>query len=318
MARRVATRISLEGVQQVVAGFKKAGDAAKGFHDRVKQSVGEGLDYVSKNSQHIESIGKGFATAGAMAAGGLMAVTKAAMDWESAWAGVQKTVDGDREQMAALEGDLRTLAKTMPSAHREIAGVAEAAGQLGIQRENVAAFTKTMIQLGETTNLSAETAATSMAQFMNIMGTSQSQVSRMGAAIVALGNDGASTEADIMALGQRLAATGNQMGLSEADVLAYANAMASVGIEAEAGGTAMSMSWKDIDRAVREGGKSLETIAATASPLLAATPEPVSLALSVPQATACSDNPACSRSGWKWIFGNRSCASLRSYGEVHR
>lgn len=64
-----------------------------------------------------------------------------------------------------------------------------------------------------------------------------------------------------MALSARLAATGAQMRMSEADVMGYANAMASVGIEAEAGGTAMSMAWKDIDKAVRDGGKSLNLIA---------------------------------------------------------
>lgn len=261
MARRVATRISLEGVQEVVAGFKRAGDAAKGFGDSVQQSVGKGLDYVNKHSQTIDQLGRGFSIAGALAAAGLGAVTKAAMDWESAWTGVEKTVDGTAAEMATLEGSLRELARTMPTTHRDIAAVAEAAGQLGIKRDSIAQFTKTMIQLGETTNLSAEEAASSLAQLMNVMGTSTKDVGRLGAAIVALGNDGASTERDIVMLAQRLAGTGNLMRMSEADVLAYANAMASVGIEAEAGGTAMSMTWKDIDKAVREGGRSLETIA---------------------------------------------------------
>lgn len=168
-----------------------------------------------------------------LAAAGLGAVTKAAMDWETAWAGVEKTVDGTASEMDALESSLRSLATSMPATHREIAAVAEAAGQLGIAREDVASFTKTMVQLGETTNLSADTAATSLAQFMNIMGTSAASVGRLGATLVALGNDGASTEADIMALSARLAATGAQMRMSEADVMGYANAMASVGIEAE-------------------------------------------------------------------------------------
>lgn len=261
MARRVATRISLEGVQQVVAGFKQVGSAAKATAEDVRSGLGKALDGVSKHSGTINQLGKGFSIAGAMAAGGLAMLTKSAMDWQSAWAGVLKTVDGTPKQLATLEDSLRTLARTMPATHTEIAAVAEAAGQLGIQTPNVAAFTKTMIQLGETTNISAEGAASTLAQFMNIMGTAQGDVDRLGAALVALGNDGASTEADILMLGQRLAGTGRQMGLTEADVLATANAMSSLGIEAEAGGTAMSMSWKMIDRSVREGKDRLELLA---------------------------------------------------------
>jgi len=221
MARRVATILALDGVQQVVAGFQQAGAAAKTFAGSVSGNVGKALDGVSKHSATISTLGRGFTIAGGLAAAGLGAVTKAAMDWETAWAGVEKTVDGTASEMDALESSLRSLATSMPATHREIAAVAEAAGQLGIAREDVASFTKTMVQLGETTNLSADTAATSLAQFMNIMGTSAASVGRLGATLVALGNDGASTEADIMQLSARLAATGAQMRMSEADVMGY-------------------------------------------------------------------------------------------------
>ena len=261
MARRVATRLSLEGVQQVKAGLAQIGASAAATANQIEGRLGKALDGVSKHSATINQVGKGFSIAGAGAAGGLAMLTKAAMDWESAWTGVLKTVDGTPAQLATVEESLRSLARTMPATHREIAAVAEAAGQLGIATPNVAAFTQTMIQLGETTNISAEGAASTLAQFVNIMGTSQDQVDRLGASLVALGNAGASTESDILMLGQRLAGTGRQMGLSEADVLAVANAMSSLGIEAEAGGTAMSMSWKLIDRSVREGSDRLETLA---------------------------------------------------------
>ena len=247
-----------------VAAMAKASASAKAHADQIGKSLDKASTYVDKHSQTIDKIGRGFALAGAAAGASLVAVTRAAMGWESEWAGVEKTVDGTREQMAGLEAQLRAMARSMPATHQEIAAVAEAAGQLGVARENVAAFTRTMIQLGETTNLGADTGATQFAQFMNIMKTAPSDVDRLAAALVALGNNGASTEADIMALSHRLAGTANQMDISEAAVLGFANAMASVGIEAEAGGTAMSLTWKQIDAAVREGGDSLELIARTA------------------------------------------------------
>lgn len=222
------------------------------------------LDAQRDNGKHWDTMSSGLLKMGVGAAAALGMIGKAAVDWQSQWAGVQKTVDGTAAQMGVLEGQLRSMARSMPASHEQIAAVAEAAGQLGVAREQVASFTKTMIQLGETTNLSADEAATIIAQFTNIMGTSRDDVGRLSSALVELGNNGASTEKDIMELAHRLAGAGAMFNLSEAQVLGLGNAMASVGIEAEAGGTAMTLAFNQIDRAVREGGSGLETLARTA------------------------------------------------------
>lgn len=201
---------------------------------------------------------------GGVLAGGLALSARAAMQWESAWAGVRKVVNGTPEQMAALERDLRGLATSMPVSAKEIAGVAEAAGQLGVETANIKKFTDTAIRLGVSTNLSAEDAATGLAKLGNIMGVTADQVDRAGAALVALGNDGASTEQDILQMAVRIAGAGRIVGLSEAKVLAYANALSSLGIEAEAGGTAISRVFLTIDGAARSGGATLDAFARTA------------------------------------------------------
>lgn len=199
---------------------------------------------------------------GILAGAGL--AVKAAVEWESAWAGVTKTVDGNAAQMAQLEGQLRSMARELPSTHQEIAAVAEAAGQLGIKRESITSFTRTMIALGETTDLTAEQAATAIAQISNVMGTSQGDVDRFGSALVALGNNGASTESQILEMAQRIAGAGKQIGLSETDVLAFSSALSSVGIEAEAGGSAISTAMVKIATAVNQGGEELDAFAKVA------------------------------------------------------
>jgi TP901 family phage tail tape measure protein len=214
--------------------------------------------------QAMESVGRGAMVSGAVIAAGLGLAAKAAIDWESAWAGVRKTVDGSPAEMAALEKELRNLATTLPATHEEIAGVAEAAGQLGIARGDIAEFTKVAIAMGVSTNLSADEAATGMARMANIMGTSAKDVDRMGSALVAVGNAGASTEAEILDMSLRIAAAGRQAGFSEGEVLGLANAMSSLGIQAEAGGTAISTVIKGINNAVMDGGESLEGFARVA------------------------------------------------------
>lgn len=234
------------------------------FGAETKKSMGEAEKATASSSRALDDLGSTAGRVGLAAATGLGLATKAAMDWESDWAGVTKTVDGTAAQMAVLEDELRGLATTLPATHSEIAGVAEAAGQLGVAREDITDFTRTMVDLGETTNLTAEDAATSIAQMANVMGTAPDEIDNLGAALVALGNDGASTEAQIIGMAQRIAGAGAQIGLAESDILAIANAAASMGIEVEAGGTAVSRVFTDMAKATAQGGEKLDLFARTA------------------------------------------------------
>lgn len=193
------------------------------------------------------------------------AAVNSAIQFESAFAGVRKTVDGTEEDFAKLEQGIQDMAKTMPQSASDIAGVAEAAGQLGIQTDSILDFTKTMIMLGDATNLSSEEAATQLARFANIVQMSQDNFDRLGSSVVALGNNLATTEAEIVAMGMRLAGAGNQIGLTEAQIMSFAGALSSVGIEAEAGGTAFSQVMIELQSAVENGGETLEDFANVAN-----------------------------------------------------
>jgi len=62
-----------------------------------------------------------------------------------------------------------------------------------------------MIDLGESTNMEAQEAASSLAKFSNITGVASDSYSRLGATVVSLGNNFATTEADIVVMSTRLA-----------------------------------------------------------------------------------------------------------------
>lgn len=246
---------------------EKANEMARLREEYIKNGGELGIyaDKIEETSGKIRTFSEGMATVGdRLTAGvtlpivaGVTAVVKAASDWESAFAGTKKTVDEVVDangnvvySYEQLEGELRNLAKQLPATHSEIAGVAEAAGQLGIETENVTSFTRTMIDMGESTNLSAEEAASSLARLANITGMSQNDFDRLGSSVVGLGNNFATTEAEIVQMGLRLSGTGNQIGMTEADIMGLAAAMSSVGIQAEAGGTAMSTTLKRMQNVV--------------------------------------------------------------------
>lgn len=272
----MATRDVVVRIRAEVGAFKKDMDAAASKAKETAKKTEEagktaesGIGRLAQTAQQHEKAwnqtANGMVADGAAIVGVLGLSAKAAMDWESAWTGVKKTVDGTPAQLAQVETGLRGLAKTLPSTHAEIAGVAEAAGQLGVARDDVVGFTKTMIDLGESTNLTAEDAATNIAQISNVMGTMKREgtegVERFGAALVALGNDGASTEAEILSMAQRIAGAGATLGATESDVLALSNTLASMGVRAELGGGVTTRVLLKMRSAVDEGGDSLQAFA---------------------------------------------------------
>lgn len=231
---------------------------------------------IKKSGKEIEDVGRKLTqsvTLPIIAVGG--AVIKLASDFESSFAGVVKTVDGLQDEFGNLteEGKklqqaFRDMSKEIPVNVNELNAVAEAAGQLGIAREDIVQFTRTMADLGNTTNLTAEEAATATAQFQNIFGAAGKDVDRFGSTLVALGNAGASTEKQIIDMGLRIAGAGNQIGLTQGEVLAFASSLASVGIEAEAGGSAISKVMISMALAVQNGGRELQNFQSVAESAL--------------------------------------------------
>lgn len=202
-------------------------------------------------------------TATALGGLGLLAI-KQGIAFESAFAGVKKTVDATDKELAEFEQGIRDMAKSMPQSATAIASVAEAAGQLGIKNESLLQFTKTMVMLGDATNMTSDEAATALARFANITGMSQDNFDKLGSTIVALGNNLATTESEIVDMAMRIAGAGHQVGLTEAQIMSFSGALSSVGIEAEAGGTAFSNLISKMSLATQKGGEQLEQFASVA------------------------------------------------------
>ncbi|MBQ3566231.1 MAG: phage tail tape measure protein [Oscillospiraceae bacterium] len=194
-----------------------------------------------------------------------VACSKAAIEYESAITGVYKTVNGSEAQLSEISDEIKLMSLEIPSTTTEIAGVAESAGQLGIETENVTGFTEVMINLGESTNLAADEAASYLAKYSNITGMAADKYENLGSTVVALGNNFATTEADIVAMATRMASAGTLAGLTESDILGLAAAMSSVGIEADAGGSAMSTLLSNIQIAVETGNDSLNDFSSVAN-----------------------------------------------------
>ena len=241
-------------IKQMESPWTKIGKGMEEFGGKV-QKIGQNMSDIGKKaSMYITAPVVGAFTLG----------TKAAIDWESALAGVNKTL-ADGDNLDVIADGIRDMALELPVAATEIAGVTEMAQQLGVSGEkDVLTFTKAIIDMGESTNMSREQAAEQMAKFANIMGMPISNVNELGSTIVALGNNYATTESDIMNMGMRLAGMGKLTGMTESDVMALATTMSSLGVEAESGGTAMTQVMNKMSNAVADGGEDLQAFASAA------------------------------------------------------
>lgn len=189
---------------------------------------------------------------------------ESSIEFESAFAGVLKTVEGSPEQLAQIKEELKGMSTEIPLTTTELAKIEEVAGQLGIATKDVTSFSRTMAALGVSTNLTSEQAATLLARFAKITGMLPDEFDNLGSVIVALGNNSAATESEIVDMAMGIAASGRLVGMTAPEIMAFAAALTSAGMESQAGGTAISRTLADISTAANGNIKDLEKYAEVA------------------------------------------------------
>lgn len=244
-------------------------DEAKNSADGCAKSINEFGERTKESKTAVDALAQALGAAGVAMAfkkvvEALNACVQASVDFESAMAGVAKTTDLTETELFEMGEAIKDLSTKIPATAVEIANVTEAAGQLGIAKEDLLAFSEVMVNLGVATNLSSTEAASALAKFANVTKMSASDYERLGSTIVDLGNNFATTEADIVSMATRLASSGAIIGLTEAEIMAVATALSSVGIEAEAGGSSIAKLLKKFEVMVQTASPALEDFASVA------------------------------------------------------
>lgn len=254
-----------ERIDALASGVEKSSSkATKSF-----QNFGGAIQETgSKFGQHLVDIGatttKVLSTLATPLIGLGALAANSAIKFESSFAGVRKTVEATDEEFKVLEQQFRNMAKEIPITVGALNKIGETAGQLGIAKEGIAAFTRTVADMANTTNLSADSAANAFARISTIMGLTSNDFQKLGSTIVDLGNKGSSTESEIVNMALRIAGSSKAAGISTEGMLALSAALSNVGIRAEAGGTAMSKMIIDMAGTVSSGGERLDQFAKVA------------------------------------------------------
>jgi len=220
------------------------------------------FDAATQRSQRAAgNLGRNVVIGAGLAAAGIGLLVKSASEYESAFAGVRKTVDATEPQLKKLSDQFRQMSTEIPITAAELARLGEAGGALGVPTDQLAEFVRVTALLGVTTDITSDQAATAIGVLGNVLHLTGAEYSKFASSLVALGNAGASTESEIIQIAQRAGAAGALVGATTPQILGFSSALASIGVEPEAGGTSLQKFFIDTAKAVAAGGKDLKLFA---------------------------------------------------------
>jgi len=246
----IALKVNMdEANQQAIKAANETTQAVVGAYQRL-------------GALKIGALGGAISAIGGMGAA-LMFGIGAASRFEDSFAGIKKTVDASENDFNRLAVSIRQLSTEIPIATSQLNQIGELGGQLGIEASGLPVFIETIAKLGVATRLSTETAALSLARLKEIFQLQEFEIANLASALVDLGNNFAALEDEILSTSLRLAAGAKVAGASVADTLAIATALQAVGVQSQAGGTAMSRVFQQLTVAVQGNQKAMDVFVQT-------------------------------------------------------
>lgn len=201
----------------------------------------------------------GVLSAAALAASGY--VVKVGTDFETAFTGVERTLQQGYGGVDQLRAELVDLSTQIPLTFQEIAKIAQLGNQLGIYGEDVAAFTETVAQFSAVTGITAEETALAFGQLGNLLGVQASEFGNLGSAIALVGVNSAATEKQIVAVAREIAPAARAAGFTADQVIGLSGALASIRVPPERSRSTILQFFETLNMATAEGGQKLEDFA---------------------------------------------------------
>jgi TP901 family phage tail tape measure protein len=219
----VRNPVASEEVQVAVSGD------TTGFQSSIQQAAGQLTSFRGAAAGAAAGLA-------ALAAAGFAKATQAAASFEESMVGVEKVTSA--ETAAALTEELRDMAETVPLVQKELAGISEAAGRLGIEgTENIKRFTRVTSEMVVSTDLTADQAADAFARLTELTDISTNQVRELGSSVNALSNNMATSSSEIVDSMLRSSAALSSLGVQAEDQLSLASALNEVSSSARRAGT---------------------------------------------------------------------------------
>jgi TP901 family phage tail tape measure protein len=193
----------------------------------------------------LDAVGVGYVLAKAISA-----PINAAREFESVMADVNKVVDFDTpDGLKQMSADILALSRVIPVAATGIAEIVAAAGQAGMQGDELLAFAEIAAKVGVAFDLSADQVGESLAKIKTALGLTVEQTGELADVLNHLSNTSASSAADLLDFMRRVGSAGTAMGFSAREVAAIGSAMVAAGAQADVAAT----SFRNVTKALARG-----------------------------------------------------------------
>jgi TP901 family phage tail tape measure protein len=170
----------------------------------------------------------------------IAAAIKQAVDFESAWAGVRKVVDGTDEQFAHLTDRVRDLSRELPISAEGLAEIAAFGGQLGVPIEKLDQFVTLAAKMSVAFDVTEQAAGEAAAKLTNVFDLPLEKVESLGDAINVLGNTTAAKESQILDFLVRVGGSAKTFGLTAEATAALGAEFISLGRKPEVASNAVN------------------------------------------------------------------------------
>lgn len=230
----------------------------------------------------LKFIGGGMIGLGASMQAGATGAIWSAVQFEEAFARVAKTTGLQNEIMGQtgatadfmatlgfgdnalqqFENDIRMLSTQIPVGVQELSHLADVAGTLGVESDNLVLFAETAAQLGAGINeLGSDQAIAGLANLIGAFGMAEEQVVNLGSSLADLANHTRGNAGEMLQFSDRLAGTAVQVGMTAEEVLGLGAAVSAIGVQPQLGASAVTQVLTKMSRAVQQGGAELDKLA---------------------------------------------------------
>ncbi|MFC4161947.1 phage tail tape measure protein [Chitinimonas lacunae] len=227
------------------AELVQAGDAVKRKISELEQQTRAAMDSLGDMRGTLAGL--------AASAAGLTIVTNKATDFQSAMADVAKKSGASEEVLGKLGSRIKELAPDLGRGATEVANMAAAGAQLGVQVPDLETYILTAGRIANSWGVTADAAGIAVAQLSNLYKLSIQEVGVLAGAIDALGDSTAATESQILDVMTRIGGSAAQFGLAGEQAGALGAAMISLGSTSETASTAINALLSRLNTASLQG-----------------------------------------------------------------
>lgn len=235
-----------------------------GAQERANNSSLALNDSLSNSRYLLYDVAQTYATVSAALLAIPIATTAVATAYEKDFAQVIRTTGVTKEASSGLYNELQQLGREIPLTFGEFANIESIAGQLGIAKSELGAFTETVAKFGAASNVATADAATAFGRLENSFnqtGQIPDFFNKIGSSIAKVGVESAASETEIIAVTNQISAAGAQFGFTADQIVGLSGALASVRIRPELARGAFQRIMLNLSRAADEGSDSFDKFA---------------------------------------------------------